>query len=272
MTDKVFFLKGSPLNAFDLGRVGYQRAKHIVVLQGRLQLSGVFVDADALFAVRFIESMMVGMGSNRPTIMSQSTSLQAHRFLPSLRTSNADIEISAPEMVLDSSRFMAGRHCVTNLITSLVGAALYNPSMLRLTSDIMSASYLVINVPKKWHGSRFYNLFDHLLNEKNVMPIGIYRNSVIKKVELEEDKDEDEEKEQVSIWTSLGECFSSMMLDLPKPFAAEEGEEDDRDVRPQLEAPERYIFVTPPTLETFVELGDQVLCFRAEEKVFDDKR
>jgi len=95
-----------------------------------------------------------------------------------------DYEILESPDYIQHPRFMSGMVFVCSSITSLVANTLHNDCLIPMVANLLQAPFLLLNVPFVWVGQSYADLCGWLLKRRNLLPLGIYRNSTAP-VELE---------------------------------------------------------------------------------------
>merc|ERR1712187_220822 len=72
---------------------------------------------------------------------------------------------------------MSGTIIASASMMSMIGNTLHNPSLLPLLEAIMRAPLLLLPVPDAMVRRSYMDLFQWLLNERNLLALGLYRNS-----------------------------------------------------------------------------------------------
>jgi len=74
-------------------------------------------------------------------------------------------------------RFMAGIVFCTSIMTALVANSMHNRSMISSIGSLLSAPFVLLTVPFVWQGQNYADLCEWLLVHRNLLSLGIYRNS-----------------------------------------------------------------------------------------------
>merc|ERR1712032_106156 len=74
-------------------------------------------------------------------------------------------------------RFMAGMVFVTSAMTAMLANTMHNSSLITLVDSLLRAPFLLLQVPVVWQGQSYADLCEWLLKHRNLLPLGIYRNS-----------------------------------------------------------------------------------------------
>jgi len=78
-------------------------------------------------------------------------------------------------------RYACGQLFVGNVVTSLAVNTFFNPSLAHLINVMIASHVVTVEVTREWEGKMYYEYFDHLLWDRQLMPIGIFRErSVVK--------------------------------------------------------------------------------------------
>merc|ERR1711988_764031 len=75
------------------------------------------------------------------------------------------------------ARYACGQLFVGNVITSLTVNTFYNPSLWELVHQMIKAEVVMVPLPRDWEGKSYYEYFDKLLREDDLMAVAIYRRS-----------------------------------------------------------------------------------------------
>merc|ERR1740117_1536263 len=75
------------------------------------------------------------------------------------------------------ARYATGQLFVGNVITSLVVNTFFNPSLWELVHQMIKAEVVMVPLPRDWEGKSYYEYFDKLLREDELMAVAIYRRS-----------------------------------------------------------------------------------------------
>jgi hypothetical protein len=74
-------------------------------------------------------------------------------------------------------RYACGQLFVGNIITSLTVNTFFNPSLWELVHQMIKAEVVMVPLPRDWEGKAYYEFFDKLLREDDLMAVAIYRLS-----------------------------------------------------------------------------------------------
>jgi hypothetical protein len=74
-------------------------------------------------------------------------------------------------------RYAMGHCFVGSAITYLVAGTYYNPTIPHLLELFAEKDFLIINVSPPWIGREYGLLFEHLLKEKDLLTVGIFRKT-----------------------------------------------------------------------------------------------
>jgi len=84
--------------------------------------------------------------------------------------------LEAPDYA-EHPRYMNGTVFVTSVMTALVANSMHNRSMLSCTTALLQAPFLLLQVPLAWLGQSYSDLCMWLIKNRNLLALGIYRNS-----------------------------------------------------------------------------------------------
>merc|ERR1719158_1845395 len=74
-------------------------------------------------------------------------------------------------------RFMCGRVFVTSAMTAMVANTMHNHSLVSMVGALLEAPFLLLHVPFVWQGQSYADLCAWLMSKRNLLALGIYRNS-----------------------------------------------------------------------------------------------
>jgi hypothetical protein len=75
-------------------------------------------------------------------------------------------------------RFMNGTVFVNSVMTSLVANSMHNHAMVSAVCALLKAPFLLLDVPVVWQGQSYADLHEWLIKSRNLLALGIYRNSL----------------------------------------------------------------------------------------------
>jgi hypothetical protein len=78
------------------------------------------------------------------------------------------------------ARYACGQLFVGNVITSLTVNTFYNPSLWELVHQMIKAEVVMVSLPRDWEGKSYYEYFDKLLREDELMAVAVYRRAEAK--------------------------------------------------------------------------------------------
>lgn len=87
------------------------------------------------------------------------------------------VEVPAVEEYYRQARYACGQLFVGNVVTSLTVNTFFNPSLWELVHQMISAEVVMVPLPRDWEGKSYYEYFDKLLREDELMAVAIYRKS-----------------------------------------------------------------------------------------------
>lgn len=158
-------------------------------------------------------------------------------------------------------RFACGRLFVSNVVTSLVVNTHFNPSLAQLIGAMISANIQMVKVSGEWEGKPYMDYFDHLLFERQLMSIGIYRKTEGFKA-VGEARISREASQRSSGQIARKSSSASIMKRMSTAFGGPEKKMAARDFTPPHPA---YVLTAPPAKENFLMSGDRVVCFAANQ-------
>merc|ERR1740117_2611334 len=85
------------------------------------------------------------------------------------------------------ARYATGQLFVGNVITSLVVNTFFNPSLWELVHQMIKAEVVMVPLPRDWERKSYYEYFDKLLREDELMAVAIYRRAEVVMVPLPRD-------------------------------------------------------------------------------------
>merc|ERR1719498_2082537 len=118
----------------------------------------------------FIELPSMGSEATKAAELAANTSLAEIAF-------EEDYDILETPDYSEHPRFMNGTVFVTSVMTALVGNTMHNRSMLTSVSALLQAPYLLLQVPHVWQGQSYADMCEWLIKNRNLLALGIYRNS-----------------------------------------------------------------------------------------------
>ncbi|KAF4678317.1 Calcium-activated potassium channel subunit alpha-1 [Perkinsus chesapeaki] len=83
--------------------------------------------------------------------------------------------LAQPEEYFRQPRFACGQLFVGSVVTSLVANTFYNPSLALLVQQMISSRILMVLLPSAWAGRAYLDLFQHLILDRNLLAIGLFR-------------------------------------------------------------------------------------------------
>jgi hypothetical protein len=102
-----------------------------------------------------------------------------------------DYEVLETPDYAEHPRFMCGMVFVASAMTALVANTMHNHSLISLVSSLLEAPFLLLHVPYVWQGQSYADLCEWLMKHRNLLALGIYRNS---QAAAEETKSADSKK------------------------------------------------------------------------------
>ncbi|CAD8066859.1 unnamed protein product [Paramecium sonneborni] len=190
---KVYFQQGSPLNTDDLKKACIQKASALVILQKSAdQEEGIsnIVDADTIFIYKTVKLL-----NQNINIITELASISTISFLQISRNNYVqkyDWSVSEP--------FASGEIYISTMLDTLICQAYYNPFITSIfdqmilgsasvnkkhkklyqASKLQQSNLFLINIPPKYQEKTFGELFEILLTEQKMIPIGLYRGEKVK--------------------------------------------------------------------------------------------
>ncbi|CAK75823.1 unnamed protein product (macronuclear) [Paramecium tetraurelia] len=190
---KVYFQQGSPLNTEDLKKACIQKASALVILQKSADqedgLSNI-VDADTIFIYKTVKLL-----NQNINIITELASISTISFLQISRNNYVqkyDWSVSEP--------FASGEIYISTMLDTLICQAFYNPFITSIfdqmilgsasvnkkhkklyqANKLQQSNLFLINIPPKYQEKTFGELFEILLTEQKMIPIGLYRGEKVK--------------------------------------------------------------------------------------------
>jgi hypothetical protein len=74
-------------------------------------------------------------------------------------------------------RFMSGMVFVASAMTALVANTIHNRSLISLIDSLLASPFLLLQVPVVWQGQSYADLCEWLMKHRNLLALGLYRNS-----------------------------------------------------------------------------------------------
>merc|ERR1740130_2640731 len=87
------------------------------------------------------------------------------------------VEVPAVEEYYRQARYACGQLFVGNVVTSLTVNTFFNPSLWELVHQMIKAEVVMVPLPRDWEGKSYYEYFDKLLREDELMAVAIYRRA-----------------------------------------------------------------------------------------------
>jgi len=129
------------------------------------------------------------------------------------------------------ARYATGQLFVGSVVTSLTVNTYFNPSLWELVHQMIKAEVVMVPLPRDWEGKSYYEYFDKLLREDELMPVAIYRRADTSK-EGKVSKAAAAAAKKARKWS--------------------------------------YVFTAPPAKETHMQRGDRVICFGSAFKIREE--
>merc|ERR1719230_328794 len=111
-----------------------------------------------------------GQRDTKATELQKQTRLGEHGY-------EEDYEVLETPDYAEHPRFMCGMVFVASAMTALVANTMHNHSLISLVSSLLQAPFLLLQVPVVWQGQSYADLCEWLLKQRNLLALGIYRNS-----------------------------------------------------------------------------------------------
>merc|ERR1712118_398819 len=74
-------------------------------------------------------------------------------------------------------RYAMGHTFISSTVTYLVAGTYYNPTIPNLLELFTSKDFMMVSVTTYWIGKDYGQIFKHLLEEKDILPVAIYRRT-----------------------------------------------------------------------------------------------
>merc|ERR1719487_2929148 len=99
----------------------------------------------------------------------------------SARSAAADAQQAsdAAAEYLRQPRYACGQLFVSSIVTSLAVNSFYNPSLAHMIEGMIDAQILMVDVGKGWHREPFYDFYRHVLENRDLLAIGIFRKVMV---------------------------------------------------------------------------------------------
>lgn len=88
-----------------------------------------------------------------------------------------DYEVLETPDYAEHPRFMCGMVFVASAMTTLVANTVHNHSLVHLVANLLDSPFLLLHVPFVWQGQCYADLCEWLMKARNLLALGIYRNS-----------------------------------------------------------------------------------------------
>jgi hypothetical protein len=88
-----------------------------------------------------------------------------------------DYEVLTAPDYAEHPRYICGTVFVVGAMTALLANTMHNRTLVGLISKLLEAPFLLLYVPAAWQGQSYADLCDWLMKARNLLPLGIYRNS-----------------------------------------------------------------------------------------------
>jgi hypothetical protein len=82
---------------------------------------------------------------------------------------------------LRQPRYACGQLFVSSIVTSLAVNSFYNPSLAHMIEGMIDAQIVMVDVGKGWHREPFYDFYKHVLENRDLLAIGIFRKVMVEK-------------------------------------------------------------------------------------------
>jgi len=197
---EVYFLEGTPSSQFDLERACIKTAAHIFVSQvgavGSTSLTSWTVDAEVICVARLLDAQLppdvkvvvdvqsdtshhfmtqrsarAGLGKRRLSQLERATKASGGGAVDPFGDTSGKMDSD----YYRSELFCAGKMFVGTAVTSLAINTFYNPSLHELVMTMLKSKISSVNVPRKWIGRPYRELFEKLLWGEQLLPVGLYR-------------------------------------------------------------------------------------------------
>jgi hypothetical protein len=156
----------------------------------------------------------------------------------SARTAAADAQQLADvaSEYLRQPRYACGQLFVSSIVTSLAVNSFYNHSLAHMIEAMIDAQILMVDVGKGWHREPFYDFYKHVLENRDLLAIGIFRKVMIDNKPNSGFQEASKAKEKLmgKKRKKKNSIFALM--------------------------PDNYVFSSPPAKGTFLTMHDTVIC------------
>jgi hypothetical protein len=175
-------------------------------------------------------------GSSEPTKPDSSTKKSA-------RSAAADAAMASDSAqdYLRQPRYACGQLFVSSIVTSLAVNSFYNPSLAHMIEGMIDAQILMVDVGKGWHREPFYDFYRHVLENRELLAIGIFRK------------------------VSVGSKPSSAYNEASKAKERLQGKKKKKAKSIFALLPDNYVFSSPPAKTSFLTQEDTVICIMKKD-------
>ncbi|EGR27459.1 hypothetical protein IMG5_195710 [Ichthyophthirius multifiliis] len=191
---KVYCLQGSPLKQEDLERACVGKALALVILskpREHVSNNSGMVDADTIFIYKTVKYM-----NPKIQIITELASMATISFL-SQSKNNYIKQIGH----IASEPFASGEIYISTMLDTLICQAYYNPFIINILDQMImggatlnakakrlysllrlqTGNLFLINIPISKQGKTFGELYDELIMEYKMIPIGLYKGAYVNK-------------------------------------------------------------------------------------------
>jgi hypothetical protein len=161
----------------------------------------------------------------------------------SARSAAADAQMTndASTEYLRQPRYACGQLFVSSIVTSLAVNSYYNPSLAHMIEGMIDAQIVMVDVGKGWHREPFYDFYKHVLENRDLLAIGIFRKVMV-------------DNKQASGFQEANKAKERLMGKKKKKaksiFAL---------------MPDNYVFSSPPAKSSFLTQDDTVICIMKKD-------
>merc|ERR1719321_2638404 len=161
----------------------------------------------------------------------------------SARSAAADAQqaADASSEYLRQPRYACGQLFVSSIVTSLAVNSFYNPSLAHMIEGMIDAQILMVDVGKGWHREPFYDFYRHVLENRDLLAIGIFRK------------------------VSVGSKPTSAFNEAAKAKERLQGKKKKKAKSIFALLPDNYVFSSPPAKTAFLTQDDTVICIMKKD-------
>lgn len=144
-------------------------------------------------------------------------------------------------------RYACGRLFASSIVTSLAVNTYYNPSLAKLIEEMINSRIVMIDVGKGWNEESYYDLFQFVLEQRDLLPIGIFRRAALPANMKSEAADQKKRKDRLRMQAQArlaGKRVSGGARQEP---------------------PDYYVYAAPTSRATYVTEMDQIICIMRKD-------